>query len=126
VKLNRYVATAIPVLVAAALTLTSYGGEATVMAMWPAFGVTNQLLAVLVLLTVTIWLIKLKRPSLYTRIPLIFMLITTVVAAIYSIGWIYFTTGNYKLMIVTSIILLLALYICYKGFKAIKEVKRTN
>ena len=126
VKLNKYVATAIPVLVAAALTLTSYGGEATVMAMWPAFGVTNQLLAVLALLTVTIWLIKLKRPSLYTGIPMIFMLITTVVAAIYSIGWVYLPTGNYKLMIVTSIILMLALYVCYMGFKAIKEVKRTN
>jgi carbon starvation protein len=76
VKLNRYVATAIPVLVAAALTLTSYGGEATVMAMWPAF------------------------------------------------GWVYLPTGNYKLMIVTSIILMLALYVCYTGFKAIKEVKK--
>lgn len=126
VKLNRYVAAAIPVLVAAALTLTSYGGKTTVMALWPAFGVTNQLLAALALLTVTIWLIKLKRPSLYTGIPMIFMLITTVVAAIYSIGWVYLPTGDYKLMIVTSIILMLALYICYKGFKAIKEVKRTN
>ena len=124
VKLNRYVAAAIPVMVAAALTLTSYGGEATVMAMWPAFGVTNQFLAALALLTVTIWLIKLKRPSLYTGIPMIFMLITTVVAAIYSIGWVYLPTGNYKLMIVTSIILMLALYICYKGFKAIKDIKK--
>jgi len=123
VKLNRYVATAIPVLVAAALTLTTYGGKATVMAMWPVFGVTNQLLAVLALLTVTIWLIKLKRPSLFTGIPMVFMFITTVVAAIYSIGWIYFPAGNYKLMIVTSIMLLLALYICYIGFKAIKDVK---
>lgn len=123
VKLNRYVATAIPVLVAAALTLTGYGGNATVMALWPAFGVTNQLLAALALLTVTIWLIKLKRPSLFTGIPMIFMLITTVVAAIYSIGGVYLPTGNYKLMIVTSLILLLALYICYKGFRAIKEVK---
>jgi len=122
VKLNRYVATAIPVLVAAALTLTSYGGKTTVMAMWPAFGVTNQLLAALALLTVTIWLIRIKRPSLYMRIPMIFMLITTVVAAIYSIGWVYLPTGNYKLMIVTSVILMLALYVCYKGFKAIKEV----
>ena len=66
---------------------------------------------------------KIKRPSLYTGIPMIFMLITTVVAAIYSIGWVYLPTGNYKLMIVTSIILMLALYICYKGFKAIKDIK---
>ncbi|MCW3129788.1 MAG: hypothetical protein N2V75_06815 [Methanophagales archaeon] len=97
--------------------------QKVVMALWPAFGVTNQLLAALALLTVTIWLIKLKRPSLFTEIPMIFMLITTVVAAIYSIGWVYLPTGNYKLMIVTSLILLLALYICYKGFRAIKEVK---
>jgi uncharacterized membrane protein len=53
---------------------------------------------------------------------MIFMLITTVVAAIYSIGWVYLPTGDYKLMIVTSIILMLALYVCYNGFKAIKEV----
>ena len=66
---------------------------------------------------------KIKRPSLYTGIPMIFMLITTVVAAIYSIGWVYLPTGDYKLMIVTSIILMLALYICYKGFKAIKDIK---
>ncbi|MCK4733372.1 MAG: hypothetical protein KAT65_13040, partial [Methanophagales archaeon] len=76
----------------------------------------------LALLTVTIWLIKLKRPSLYTGIPMIFMFITTVVATIYSIGWVYLPTGDYKLMIVTSIILLLAIYVCYMGFKAIEEV----
>ncbi len=45
---------------------------------WPIFGASNQLLASLILLAISVWLIKSGRNPLYTIIPMLFMLIMTV------------------------------------------------
>ena len=42
---------------------------------WPLFGTTNQLLAGLTLLVITVMLVRLGRPMYYTLLPLIFLLI---------------------------------------------------
>ncbi len=55
------------------------------------------MLAALALLTVTIRLIKIKRLCLYTGIPMAFMLITAVVAAIYSIWMGISTRGELQI-----------------------------
>jgi carbon starvation protein len=44
---------------------------------WPTFGTSNQLLASLTLLALTIWLKKSGKKALFTFIPMIFMLIMT-------------------------------------------------
>ncbi|MGY5585674.1 carbon starvation CstA family protein, partial [Vibrio cincinnatiensis] len=44
---------------------------------WPLFGTTNQLLAGLTLLVITVMLVRLGRPMYYTLIPLVFLLIMT-------------------------------------------------
>jgi len=49
-------------------------------AIWPAFGVTNQLLAALALLVVFAWLRHEGKKSLFVLIPLILMVITTLTA----------------------------------------------
>ncbi|MCD6422634.1 MAG: carbon starvation protein A [Elusimicrobia bacterium] len=49
---------------------------------WPMFGASNQLLAGLVLLVVTVWLKIKKKKNLYTAIPAGFMLLTTAFALI--------------------------------------------
>jgi carbon starvation protein len=46
--------------------------------LWVLFGASNQLLAALGLLTVTVYLYKRQRPVLYTLLPMIFMVIITV------------------------------------------------
>ena len=46
--------------------------------LWTLFGTTNQLLASLTLLTISVFLFKLSRPIIYTIIPMILMLVVSV------------------------------------------------
>jgi carbon starvation protein len=46
-------------------------------AIWPLFGTTNQLLAALVLLVLTVWLIRMGRNFWWTLLPMAFMLVMT-------------------------------------------------
>jgi len=52
-----------------------------------------------------------------------FMLITAVVAAIYSIGWVYLPAGNHNLVIFGSIILLLHYMWVKLDLKQLKVLK---
>ena len=49
-------------------------------AVWPAFGSSNQLLGALALLVVFVWLARQHRARLFVLLPLIFMMVTTVMA----------------------------------------------
>lgn len=74
-------ATAISVLVSAALTLTPGGANGFGSGgyhLWPLFGTSNQLLAGISLLIVTIWLKKLGRNYLPTLVPMLFILFVTI------------------------------------------------
>ncbi|MFH1562635.1 MAG: carbon starvation CstA family protein [Nitrospirota bacterium] len=44
---------------------------------WPVFGTSNQLLASLILLAISVWLIQSGKNALYTIIPMIFMMAVT-------------------------------------------------
>ncbi len=44
---------------------------------WPIFGTSNQLLASLILLAISIWLIKTGKKAVYVTIPMAFMLVVT-------------------------------------------------
>ncbi|MEW6606509.1 MAG: carbon starvation protein A [bacterium] len=44
---------------------------------WPIFGTSNQLLASLTLLGISVWLIKTGKNAIYTILPMIFMLVMT-------------------------------------------------
>jgi carbon starvation protein len=47
---------------------------------WTLFGAANQLLAALTLLVISVWLYKNKRRLAFTLVPMIFVLVTTLVA----------------------------------------------
>ena len=52
---------------------------------WPIFGTSNQLLASLILLSISVWLIKTGKNALYTILPMIFMLVVTLWSLIVQI-----------------------------------------
>ncbi|AFT70305.1 CstA family carbon starvation transporter CsgG [Alloalcanivorax dieselolei B5] len=56
---------------------------------WPLFGTTNQLLAGLTLLVVTVMLVRLGRPTLYTLVPLVFLLVMTLAALLIQLRGFY-------------------------------------
>lgn len=100
--------------VAAAALLASTGGVKTI---WPVFGAANQLVAALALVVVSSYLIGVKKPRLYTVLPAIFMLLTTIGALIFEmIG--FFTMGSatgYLLGSVSVVLTALALYIAFEA-----------
>jgi carbon starvation protein len=56
---------------------------------WPLFGTTNQLLAGLTLLVITVMLVKLRRPMWYTLAPLVFLLVMTTFGLILQLKTFY-------------------------------------
>ncbi len=76
---DRWVSTLITVGGATVLGLS--GGADT---LWPVFGAANQLIAALTLVVVSLYLLGVRRPSLYAVIPGAFMLVTTVAALLYQ------------------------------------------
>ncbi len=109
---NRWVASIATV--AAAALLASTGGVKTI---WPVFGAANQLVAALALVVVSSYLIGVKKPRLYTVLPAIFMLLTTVGALTFTmIGFFKMgSTTGYLLGSVSVVLTALALYIAFEA-----------
>ena len=119
---NRFVATIAVCGAALALALTG-----NVTTLWKMFGASNQLVASLGLIVVSVFLLNDKRPILYTLIPALFMLATTCGALIWQlIGFI--TTegpGHTTLSFAASILLCLALYVGIGGVWKLWRQKST-
>jgi carbon starvation protein len=50
--------------------------------LWPIFGTANQLLAAMSLLAVSAWLMLRRKRALFTEIPAVFMLVTTIASLV--------------------------------------------
>jgi carbon starvation protein len=76
-------------------------------ALWPIFGTANQLLAALVLLAVSAWLLLRRKKNTFTLIPAVFM-ITTTVASLIILMSNYLRTRNYVLAFADLLLLVLS------------------
>ena len=61
------------------VTVTQAGGKGGLL-LWPLFGTTNQLVAGVTLLVVSVWLRRLGRPYLYTLVPMLLVAAATLTA----------------------------------------------
>jgi carbon starvation protein len=75
--------------------------------LWQLFGSANQLLAALTMLAVSLWLMQRGKKFLFTLLPGIFMLITTIASLILILVKDYIPKQNY--MLAAGDIVLLAL-----------------
>jgi len=121
---TRHGATLCAVGTAAALALSRGGGKGGLI-LWPLFGTTNQLLAGLALMVVTTYLIKRRKPGIYTFLPMIFMLSITSWALISSVRNFY-VKGDWLLTILGGIVLLLAIWMILETYKQYTEIKRSK
>jgi len=76
---------------------------------WPLFGSSNQLLAALSLIAVTVWLHRSGKPSWFTLIPALIMIATTIGALSYALVVDYLPAGNVTLAATDIILLVLSL-----------------
>ena len=118
---NRFVAGAIGVGSALVLAITQGGGQGG-LALWPLFGTTNQLVAGVTLLIVSIWLKRKGRPYVYTLIPMVLVAAVTAWAMVGNLVDYY---GNFEelwlLSLSGTLILALDLWILFEGFRALTE-----
>ncbi|MBN2580298.1 MAG: carbon starvation protein A [Pirellulales bacterium] len=106
---NRYTASAIAVAGIGFFALVPAGKT-----LWILFGATNQLLAGLALLAVSVFLYKLGRPVVYTLIPMVLMLTVSVAAMILSMPE-FWEKEQWTLFGVSLVVLVMALWLTAEG-----------
>ena len=117
---NRYGATFIAIIPALALTLWNIqdpvSGDLTKAGwvLWPIFGATNQMLASLILMMLTIYFWRLNKPVLPLMIPFIFVTITTLTSL--AINARSFIGKNQLLLVIDGILITLILWMLYEGW----------
>ncbi|MDP3936999.1 MAG: carbon starvation CstA 5TM domain-containing protein [Deltaproteobacteria bacterium] len=100
-----------------ALAVTQAGGKGGLI-LWPLFGTTNQLLAGVTLLVVTIWLRRSGRPYLYTLVPMLLVTAATVSAMVGEVRS-YFATDNWLLGLMGTLILACDIWVIVEGTRVL-------
>ena len=123
---NGYIATFAAV--AACLTLAFGAGGRDGqggMIIWPLFGSTNQILASLTLLVISVMLIKLGRPARYTLIPMVFVLIMAFFAGLIKLKE-YYIEGNYLLVFLDAVVLVVSVLVMLEAFSVVSKLKKES
>jgi carbon starvation protein len=122
---NMHVASVISMAFTAALVLSG-----TWVYLWQMFGASNQLMAALSLLVVSVWLKSEKRNPTFAVLPMIFMYVTTLAATIVTARNLYVTiaanpkmsalpvAGAWAMIAVSVLLFIAAILIGWDGYKA--------
>lgn len=93
------------------------------MIIWPLFGATNQILASLTLLVITIMLLKMGRPAYYTLLPMVFVLITSFLAGLIQLVDFY-RVGNYLLVTLDFIVLVVSVLVMLEAASVVSKFRK--
>jgi len=123
---NRYVAGAVGVGTALVLAITQGGGKGG-LALWPLFGTTNQLVAGVTLLIVSVWLKRQGRPYFYTLAPMVLVASLTAWAIVGNLIDYYASFEDLWLLSLSgTVILALDLWILLEGFRALRDTSSAS
>lgn len=123
VKLSGLVATIIAVGAALGLTFSTGLDGSGGMIIWPLFGTTNQLMAGLTLSVLVVILTKLRRPTLPLLIPLAFVTLMSLWAAVLQLRTL-FEAGNWLLLVIDVVIIICAIWVIVEAITAISKARR--
>ncbi|MBS3798361.1 MULTISPECIES: carbon starvation CstA family protein [unclassified Pseudoalteromonas] len=93
------------------------------MIIWPLFGSTNQILASLTLLVISVMLIKAGRPAIYTLIPMVFVLTMAFFAGLIKLVE-YYEQGNWLLVSLDAIVLVVSVLVMLEAWSVIVTHRR--
>ncbi len=121
---NGYVATGIAVGACLVLAFGAGGADGSGgMIIWPLFGTTNQLLAGLTLLVISVMLVQRRRPARYTLIPMVFVTTMALLSALYQLISLY-NQGSYLLMAIDVVIIITAIFVMLEAASALMRERR--
>jgi carbon starvation protein len=112
---NRYLSSLIGIVAIGYFALMKIGGLPAGMTLWELFGTTNQLLAALGLLAISVYLFEIRRRSIYFTIPMGFMLVITLTAMVLKLID-FWNAKSLTLLITGFAILLLAVWLLIEAF----------
>ena len=92
---------------------------------WPLFGSTNQILAGLTLLVISVILIRYGRPARYTMLPMIFVLVTSSWAALIKLKEFY-EAGNWLLVTIDVVVVITTFMVILEAASVISRIKRES
>lgn len=123
---NNYISTLIAIgfclLLAFGVSAGNYPGDGGNL-IWPVFGATNQILASLTLLIISIYLMKLGRPARYTLIPMLFIIFMAFWASVwYLID--YYQTGRWLLVILNLAVMVVSVMVMLEAISVIAKIRR--
>ncbi len=123
---NRYFSTLLAILPALALTLGNIvdpiSGQKIKLgwALWPIFGASNQMLASLILMMLSIYFWKKKKPVFPLFIPFVFITITTFISLLFN-AKLFINNGNLFLFTLEIVLIFFISWMLYEGFKIYKS-----
>ncbi|MGJ8690744.1 MAG: carbon starvation CstA family protein [Gammaproteobacteria bacterium] len=92
---------------------------------WPLFGATNQILASLTLLVISIFLMKLGRPARYTLMPMVFVLIMSVWGSLIQLMGFY-RNEQWLLAALSIAALIASILVILEAVSVISALKRNG
>ena len=92
---------------------------------WPLFGSTNQILAGMTLLVISVLLIKMGRPAIYTMVPMVFVLVMSFLAGLVTLVQ-FWKDGNYLLVGLDLVVLVTSLLVILEAASVIVQHRRTT
>ncbi|MDO5768860.1 MAG: carbon starvation protein A [Psychrobacter sp.] len=95
------------------------------MIIWPLFGTTNQLMAALTLMIVTVILLRNGKTVWYTLAPLVFLLIMSVLALLLQLKSFYLE-GNWLLIGMDVVILIATILVTFESFSVLRREWRQH
>lgn len=123
---NRFAAGAFGVGAALLLAVTQGNGQGG-LALWPLFGTTNQLVAGVTLLIVSIWLKRQGRPYIYTLVPMLAVSAATAWAMLGNLVEYYADFESLWLLSLSgTLILALDLWIVFEGLRILRDARPTT
>ena len=120
---NRYLASAVAIAAIWFFAFFQVDGEFAGLVLFQLFGTTNQLLAGLALLAVTIYLLRRGKPTVYTGVPMAFMLLSTLTAMVGNL-WEFWTTAQWMLLVTGGVIFTLAIWLTVEAWIAVRRFRR--
>ncbi|MCX5846483.1 MAG: carbon starvation protein A [Deltaproteobacteria bacterium] len=93
---------------------------------WPAFGSANQLLASLALIAVSVWLVNRGVNALFTVVPAIFMMVTTIYSLFILLIEKYLPKQNYALAAFAALMIILSIGVIWVAFRKWQELKKSG
>ena len=97
------------------LTLNGTGWQ-----LWPVFGASNQMLAALTLMVLSIYFWKKGRNILPLLLPMLFIMVITIISLFIKTNE-FITSGNYLLLTINIILMILISWMIIEGINHIKK-----